>query len=86
MVLFNFQQVKSEYACKYPVPSLRATAKQSSTLDKNAKRFSVVAYINTLLAAELKLLAMIVLYWIASRLLAMTDSLFPKVYHRKCGC
>ena len=53
-------------------PSLRATAKQSSTIENHAKHFSAVAYINTLLATELKLLAMIMLYWIASRSLAMT--------------
>ncbi len=36
--------------------SLRATAKQSSTLEKYAKHFSAVAYV-FMLAAELKLLA-----------------------------
>ncbi len=55
--------------------SLRATAKQSSTIENHAKHFSAVAYINTLLATELKLLAMIMLYWIASPALAMTDFL-----------
>ncbi len=55
--------------------SLRATAKQSSTIEDHAKHFSATAYVS-MLAAELKLLAMFLLYWIASRLLAMTDFLY----------
>ena len=60
--------------------SLRATAKQSSASENYAKHFSAVAYIN-ILAAELKLLAMFVLYWITSRALVMTDFLYLWEYH-----
>ena len=42
---------------------------------RHCERIRAVAYVNTLLAAELKLLAMMLLYWIASRTLTMTPGL-----------